>query len=99
MCQTLCVLDDRDTAPGPQGIPRDCGTEWSVSFCYQFRGRFQSLRVSLTASWECLTTSWAEKLGVSWVVVGKERKQVGKEGQGDQRLVQWIRKEVRRVWK
>lgn len=55
--------------------------------------------MSLTASWECLTTSWAEKLGVSWVVVGKERKQVGKEGQGDQRLVQWIRKEVRRVWK
>ena len=83
---------------GPQGIPHDCGTGQTVSFRRQLRGKSQSLRVSLTAS-QSLTTSWAESLDVIWVVVQKERKQRWKERTGIQRLVQWIRRELRRVWK
>lgn len=35
------------------------------------------------ASWESLAVSWAQRLGRVWVVVRKERKQIGKREQGD----------------
>lgn len=45
--------------------------------------------VLLMASWESLATRWASGLGGAWIVVRKERKQVGKREQEDRETRDW----------
>lgn len=45
--------------------------------------------MSLTASWESLTTSWAERLDKIWVVVKKEEITLERENRGPE-VVEWL---------